>query len=112
MPDIQGIEFDSESVNVVNGLIERMKAYGVFDICPHPNMSHHKGELWLAHRAADPQHKLARGIFARFIPCVEGVKFTHKQNGIEGVTRTLITPRTIEAVYTSMVTRYEETKYL
>jgi hypothetical protein len=107
---IEGILFDTESYERVSDLIELLKLHRDFEICPHPRMSHGRGELWLAHRGPDAKHKRARGVFARFIPSEAGVKFTHRKNGAPGFRRTKITPANTDEVLKSMVCRYEETK--
>jgi hypothetical protein len=110
LQDIRGILFTEASCTLVTDLIERMKTHGVFDVCPHPRMSHGRGELWLAHHGPDLQHKLARGVFARFIPSNDGVKFTHRKNGVAGLRRTTVSAGNAEVVLASMIARYEETK--
>jgi hypothetical protein len=47
--------------------------------------------------------------FARFIPSNDGVKFTHRKNGVAGLRRTTVSAGNAEVVLASMIARYEET---
>jgi hypothetical protein len=79
LPTIEGIEFDDAACTLIKRLVAQLKSTGDVAVYGLPNMHKHKGEIRLAHRGPDINHKNGRGVFARLIPSTLGVTYTQRR---------------------------------
>jgi hypothetical protein len=68
MAKIDGIEFDAQSYELIQKLIEKLKHTGTCEVYGLPDMHKKKGEIRLAHRLPTGKPKRGGGVFAQICP--------------------------------------------
>ena len=110
MPAIEGIIFDDAAYELVSAFIARLKLDGDFAVYGLPRIHNDTGEVRLAHHGPDINHKVARGVFCRFIPSTTGAIFTHDKKVGQPKVRTRMTASNFDAVLQRIIARRDAVK--